>query len=577
MVLELRKRGRPVRCIKNNKRTKEYVKRQDGYFLAEIVTALAVLGIFLIAIVPLMSDSFSNLMRAGLYSNQMMAVQGNVARIAATTQHGTGLIPTTSTFPVRYISGSSSTVYGLQVTQSGITAGFFYNNESMPRIDLSPSFLEEGYEPYPYSPGATTFKITVLATNMTFQSGVTEVSMSEKGNTVTYNPNVINNRKLTFEIPLNLTNELSPYEVTVRTNNSAASATLQVGLPRMIAVGNASGGSAKVMISSGNGGAEGTEDFPGRTWTAKSCPASLNLNDAAINTSGDTWVAVGPSGNIKVWKDGGTWQNGTIVSGNTSPNLNAVTFFEKYTSTGIIQMFVAVGNGGVIYTSEDGLSWTQRTSPTTNNLYDVCSSWDTNPDDSTDNSRLVAVGAKGAVCTSTDGINWSYTSINTSSAEYTLYSVTFADETPATVGDERFWAGGHIRWVDLIFPFVHDRAVGVDLGLDGTTKGSVVISMVDSNIKEVLYYYTNTYGNPYIYAVDDIGRILMAQPGFFGTSWDLLTTINGKAINSAEVTEDGILIMVTNDGDIYTMSVTDTSTLTRCYDGSIQLNGVCLR
>lgn len=570
-----------MRCIKNNKRTKEYVKRQDGYFLAEIVTALAVLGIFLIAIVPLMSDSFSNLMRAGLYSNQMMATQGKVARISATSQHGTDLIPVTSTFPVRYTSGSASTIYGIQVTENRLTAGFFYNNENMPWIELSPSFLEEGYEPYPYSPGATTFKITVLATNMTFQSGVTEVSMSDKkGNTVTYNPNVINNRKLTFEIPLNLTNELSPYEVTVRTNNSAASATLQVGLPRMIAVGNASGGSAKVMISSGNGGAEGTEDFPGRTWTAKSCPASLNLNDlndAAINTSGDTWVAVGPSGNIKVWKDGESWRDGVITNSDTAPDLNAVTFFEKYTDTGVIQRFVAVGNRGVICISDDGLNWTQKNLLRTNNLYDVCASWDTNPDDTTDNSMLVAVGAGGAVCTSTDGINWSYTSINTSSAEYTLYSVTFADETPATVGDERFWAGGHIRWVDLIFPFVHDRAVGVDLGLDGTTKGSVVISMVDSNIKEVLYYYTNTYGNPYIYAVDDIGRILMAQPGFFGTSWDLLTTINGKAINSAEVTEDGILIMVTNDGDIYTMSVTDTSTLTRRYDGSIQLNGVCLR
>jgi hypothetical protein len=57
---------------------------------------------------------------------------------------------------------------------------------------------------------------------------------------------------------------------------------------------------------------------------------------------------------------------------------------------------VAVGDGGAIRTSPDGVTWTPRDSGTTKNLHSV--TWT--------GAQLVAVGEDGAVATSPDGATW---------------------------------------------------------------------------------------------------------------------------------------------------------------------------
>ncbi|MEN6326084.1 MAG: S-layer homology domain-containing protein [Syntrophomonas sp.] len=58
--------------------------------------------------------------------------------------------------------------------------------------------------------------------------------------------------------------------------------------------------------------------------------------------------------------------------------------------------FVAVGNGGAIFTSTNGTDWVQQNSGTANNLNAICYNW----------STFVAVGDDGTVLTSPNGTAW---------------------------------------------------------------------------------------------------------------------------------------------------------------------------
>jgi hypothetical protein len=58
--------------------------------------------------------------------------------------------------------------------------------------------------------------------------------------------------------------------------------------------------------------------------------------------------------------------------------------------------YVAVGSGGMIVSSADGLSWNVENSPTTNSLYGV--TWS--------GSRFIAVGVESTALVSPDGISW---------------------------------------------------------------------------------------------------------------------------------------------------------------------------
>src|SRR5690606_30647588 len=108
----------------------------------------------------------------------------------------------------------------------------------------------------------------------------------------------------------------------------------------------------------------------------------------------------------------------------TSPtNLTGITW------TG--SQLVAVGDGGTIVTSPDGVSWTTRNSGTANGLYAVAKDGGNGA-----SSRVVAVGVSGTIRLSANGGN------NWSAATTTgdvMYAVTWAGNRFVAVG-----AGGKI-------------------------------------------------------------------------------------------------------------------------------------
>lgn len=58
--------------------------------------------------------------------------------------------------------------------------------------------------------------------------------------------------------------------------------------------------------------------------------------------------------------------------------------------------YVAVGNGGTIISSADGISWNVENSPTTSALYSI--TWS--------GSRFIAIGGESTALISPDGVSW---------------------------------------------------------------------------------------------------------------------------------------------------------------------------
>lgn len=131
------------------------------------------------------------------------------------------------------------------------------------------------------------------------------------------------------------------------------------------------------------------------------------------------FVAVGASGRIFVSDDaaGGSWteSNPTRV-GETLQGVawNGAVPPADVGEDPLVDGLVAVGNSGTILTSEDGFTWSNRTSAskTTNALQDI--NWSRN--------QYVATGTSGTVVTSPDGRTWSLVSSGTDTS---FFGVTF--------------------------------------------------------------------------------------------------------------------------------------------------------
>jgi hypothetical protein len=226
--------------------------------------------------------------------------------------------------------------------------------------------------------------------------------------------------------------------------------------------------------------------------------ATSSDDDTTTSSSGRKFVAVGRSGTIISSSDGITWTSRTSGTSNT---LEGVTYG--------ISTFVAVGASGAILTSTDnGTTWTSRTSGTSNNLHRGTYG----------NSTFVTVGASGTILTSSDGITWTSRTSGTSNI---LWAVTHVNSTFLTVGDN-----------------------GTILTSDN---GTVWTSRTSGTTEDL---WEATYGNSKFMTVGDNGTILTSLDG---TTWDNRTS--GTTNQLFGVTYgNGIFVVVGPDGYIYTTS-----------------------
>ena len=131
----------------------------------------------------------------------------------------------------------------------------------------------------------------------------------------------------------------------------------------------------------------------GLVWTSYNLVKNASLHCVAAGKG--LLVAVADSGEIETSPSGTNW---TKVSSGTSQALYGVTY-----SDGI---YVAVGQGGTVVTSPDGVTWTVRSSGQLNNLLAVTYG----------SAGFLAVGASGTMLTSPDGVNWTQQNSGTSAA-----------------------------------------------------------------------------------------------------------------------------------------------------------------
>jgi hypothetical protein len=136
----------------------------------------------------------------------------------------------------------------------------------------------------------------------------------------------------------------------------------------------------------------------------------------AVSDNGWDWTLVPATGQVMPY--GITWGDGLFVAVSTISDivktssdgllwndhlLDPPYSLRDVTWSSEMSKYVAVGHRGTLLTSDDGVTWTEKTSNTSSTLISV----------SCDSARCIAVGASGAVTMSTDGAAWAAQTIST--------------------------------------------------------------------------------------------------------------------------------------------------------------------
>ena len=185
-------------------------------------------------------------------------------------------------------------------------------------------------------------------------------------------------------------------------------------------------------------------------WTSRTTPDTDQMY--AVAWSGSLFVAVGSGGTVWTSPDGITWTSRTTPATN---HMYAVAWSGS--------LSVAVGGGGTVLTSVDGITWTSRTTPGTTNMNGVA--WS--------GSLFVAVGYSGAIWTSVDGITW--TSRTTPDTDH-MNGVAWSGSLFVAVGGDAVWTSPDgINWTSRttpVYAFMYavtwSGSLFVAVGYDGT-------------------------------------------------------------------------------------------------------------
>ena len=172
-------------------------------------------------------------------------------------------------------------------------------------------------------------------------------------------------------------------------------------------------------VFAGTGGAVATSSDGGATWTT---PGTGVLSDLYGATWGNNrFVVVGANGTIITGNTGGDWVQVDNQQNTVALRGAAYGQFITTASSTPVNVYVVVGDNGLVLRSEDGTSWTVQPSFTTKNLRGVVYG-----------GRFVAVGEDGSIFTSVDGITWetrnSGTTANLNSVVRTITGYTAVGE-----------------------------------------------------------------------------------------------------------------------------------------------------
>ena len=296
---------------------------------------------------------------------------------------------------------------------------------------------------------------------------------------------------------------------------------------------------------------------------AKKSDSSSSSSDNSSSTtssssSSGVFVAVGASGTLLTSPDAITW---TSRTSGTSNNLRS--FAVKPSTIGVV-----VGYSGTILTSTDGITWTSRTSGTSKNINNVAYG----------NSKFIAVGDNGTTLSSSDGITWTdWTSSCGANNNESLWDVAYGSSTWVAVGDNgsiytsdessctKRTSGTTVEFNELIYGDSTFVAAG-DNGTVLTSSDGITWTSRTSGTTNNLYggAYYNYGGYRSILLVGSSGKTL-----YFSDNY---TSLNAWAAPSMTTNLFGFVrggstwstwVYVGSSGTIYTSADTDTDVTAR--------------
>lgn len=248
-------------------------------------------------------------------------------------------------------------------------------------------------------------------------------------------------------------NAVSPTVITGLTNGTTYSVTIN---------GRVSGGIGGPASSS----LSAIPRLAGASWSAGQTTVTGTNNLRGVTFGGALFVAVGDGGKIFSSPDGTSW---TAQTSNVSNNLNAVAY-----SNGI---YMAVGAGGMVLSSSNAITWTQQTSATlanTNELFAVAGNGA---------GGFVATGASGTIITTANsGTNW--TLVTPAVTGNKLNGIAFGNGKYVAVGtlgtlltstDGSAWLTGNSQTASTLNGVAYAASTTTDAGVTYTGASTFVV------------------------------------------------------------------------------------------------------
>jgi len=252
--------------------------------------------------------------------------------------------------------------------------------------------------------------------------------------------------------------------------------------------------------------------------------------------------------NLKVDVDpkvGSTW---TRQNSGTEEPLFGVTY-----GNGI---FVAVGDGGTILTSPNGVNWTGQRSGTYNTLLGVTYG----------NGIFVAVGGGGIILISSDGVNWREAN---SATENGLFKVTYGNGIFVAVGyrgtiltsrDAVNWSSQNSPTTNSLFGVTYGNGIFVAVGSRGTILTSRdAVNWSSQNSPTTESFLGLTYGNGIFVAVGSRGTLLISRDA---VNWTRQNSGTRAHLDSGTYGENGVWVVVGDQDDFSAVILTSLDTIT---------------
>lgn len=326
------------------------INDRSGMTLLEILISLALLGLIVMAVFPLITQSLSATNSANTIASAIFANQKDF-EIVATTEEGAylhdGIIIPAKNFP--NVFNTSNPVAGMTVKKGTLIR--FLATSIASGVLPSTYFPMEVYEGY--TSAESVFKIK----DDSFSSSSVVDLGGASG--ITVDKSVSGQITFTLSTTNRLTNEGGDgegnYIITITTgtgtNAVVKNAVVIVHLPRAVIAKS----DKSLLIASSTNPDSGN-------WVSKTSGSITgNIKKIVFNGAGDeqsaAFIAIDDAGMIYSWANGGSVFTNVYNAGDTSISLNDIIV----TNDGML----VVGDNGLIVKSADGINWTVIRGPST--------------------------------------------------------------------------------------------------------------------------------------------------------------------------------------------------------------------